>query len=390
MDKKTTDIIEFVTIEEWFLKQPDSLLPQYYPARGEKSYQEKYTDLKNALTPYHDMVEKGALLQSIVGWKKDLIDRISDLKNEDTAKINKEIELLQDIVESDPVIYLNQHGKGHVEKVIQKATEIIKNFKFDYPTPSEIFLLLCAIQIHDVGNISGRGGHEKSFQNTFMEIAKPIIPDTPTKKLIFKIAQAHSGNIDGSKDTITKSKLRFDGVLFDKEIREPVLAAILRFADELADDSSRSDLLGLELEKIPEECVIYHEYSKALHVVRICKNEVNKTCFLSLEYYVDTDSLLNEYKRDGKSILLMDEIFSRTKKMEQERRYCMRFLAPYISLTEIKVRIEINSTYDLTDSEVFTYTLKENGYPSNDIVIACPENTAEKVIESLKKKGWRL
>lgn len=395
MNEQIKEIIGFGNIEDWFLNQSDELLPQYYPDRGEKSYQQKYKDLKNALLPYHNLVEKGALLKSITDWKEEVLKKINQLKKEITEKCTSEskenLEMLLNIMQQDPAIYLNQHGKGHVEKVIQKVTEIIINFKFDPPTPSETFLLLCAIQIHDIGNVFGRDGHEKSFQNEFMKLAKSIIPDTPTQKLIFKIAQVHSGNINGSKDTISRSKLRFDGMLFDKEIREPVLAALLRFGDELADDNSRSDLLGLELEKIPEECIIYHEYSKALHVVKINNNEYSKTCYLSLEYYIDTNSLLKEYKRDGQSILLIDEIFQRTKKMEQERRYFMRFLSQYISLTEIRVRIEISPDYDLLNSEVFTYTLKEDGYPSNDdILINCPENTAEKIIALLKQKGWRL
>ena len=80
--------------------------------------------------------------------------------------------------------------------------EIIKKYRSEYHTSSEIFILLCAIQIHDIGNINGREGHETSFQETFREIAKNIIPDTVTQKNIIRIAQVHSGSIGGSKDTI--------------------------------------------------------------------------------------------------------------------------------------------------------------------------------------------
>ncbi|QOX63294.1 hypothetical protein FRZ06_08000 [Anoxybacterium hadale] len=390
MDEIVLKIEDYKNIEEWLKSQDEYLFPAYYPEKGEKSYPEKYLDLKNALIPYHKNVESGALLQSVNEWKQGINDQLCALSGSSECDICDQIKQLEDVVQQDPVIYLNQHGTGHVEKVIEKVIEIIKKFRFDRPSPSEIFVLLCAIQIHDIGNIFGRKGHEKSFQTIFRDVAKDIIPDTVTQRIILKIAQVHSGNINGDKDTISRAGLRIDGTWFNKVIREPVLAALLRFGDELADDSSRYDKTAFDLESIPKESIIYHAYSKCLHAVNIFNNEVNKTCYLSLEYYVDSNAVTNEYTKENQSILLIDEIFYRTKKMEQERRYCMRFLAPYLPLTEIKVRIEIESEFDLTQSEVITYSLKEDGYPTNEIVIDCNQNTGEKVKEFLKGKGWRL
>lgn len=202
-----------------------------------------------------------------------------------------------------------------------------------------------------------------------------------------KIAQVHSGNMNGDKDTITKAGLQNDKTWFNKKIREQLLAALLRFGDELADDSSRYDVVAMDLNQIPEESRIYHEYSKCLHAVNIFDHSMNKTCYVSLEYYVDSSAVTIEYKKGEKAILLIDEIFNRTKKMEQERRYCMRFMSPFIPLTEIRVKIEIEPQEDFTQSEVITYTLKEKGYPSNDIIIDCIPNTGEQVKTLLKRKG---
>lgn len=390
MDERVLTLDDNKNLEAWLKVQEDSEFPAYYPEKGEKSYQEKYIDLKMALAPYHAKVESGALLQSLNEWKQSISEQVNGLCNTSDCDLCQQIELLESVVEQDPAIYLNQHGVGHIEKVIEKVNDLIKKFRFDKPTPSEIFLLLCAIQVHDIGNIFGRKGHEKSFQTVFRDVAKGIIPDTVTQKIVLKIAQVHSGNFKGDKDTITRSNLRIDGTWFNKGIREPVLAALLRFGDELADDSSRYDRTAFDLEAIPKESLIYHTYSKCLHAVNIFDNEVNKTCYVSLEYYLDTKAVTVEYSKENKTILLIDEIFYRTKKMEQERRYCMRFLAPYLPLTEIKVRIEIESEFDLDESEIITYTLKENGYPANEITIDCTHNTGIKVKELLSQKGWRL
>lgn len=365
-------------LEKWFLEQDEKEFPSYEPSKGELSYKERYTSLVKVLEPYHSIVEKGAMVQSYDSFTNQIKEHIS----------NSDIDSLVQIMNKDPAIYLNQHGKGHINKVIQKAGEMISFFNTDPLNASEVFILLCAIQIHDIGNIFGREGHERSFQTEFRKIVENIIPDTPTQKCILKIASVHGGKINGSKDTITESKLRIDGSLFNKSIRETVLAALLRFADELADDYSRGDLTALKLERISKESVIFHEYSKALHSVKISKNEYTKTCYISLEYYVDAETLVKKFKKNGEDALLIDEIFERTKKMEKERRYCMRFLFPYIPLTEIKVRIEISPSYDLIDSEVIEYTLKEEGYPLDEIEINCENNSSDKILELLKSKGW--
>ena len=384
-------ILKCNSLEEWLKKQPDNAFPKYYPSRGEKSYQEKYSDLKKALVGYHNNVEIGAMLESIEKWHQELSDEILELKKVSTENVDERIRNLEESVKDDPIIYLNQHGVGHVEKVIEKVLEIIKKYRSEYPTASEIFILLYAIQIHDIGNINGREGHETSFQETFREIAKNIIPDTVTQKNIIRIAQVHSGSIGGSKDTIRGAQLQENKTWFSQRIREPMLAALLRFGDELADDSSRYDKIALESNKLSERSRIYHEYSKCLHAVNIFDNEINKmNCYVSLEYYVDTKALTVEYPRDGGSILLIDEIFNRTRKMEQERRYCMRFLSPYISLTEIRVSIEIEPESMIMESEKIMYTLSEKGYPSSDIIIDCDTNTGEGVKAYLKEKGWRI
>lgn len=385
-----SEIHNVQNIEIWFLEQGESNFPKINLNEGEKTYPEKYELLKSTLTPYHNKVESGALLESLEKWRAELKQEMDALCSEADCDKSERIKELEQLMETDPVIYLNQHGVGHVDKVVEKVTELIKNFRFDAPTPSELFILLCAIQIHDIGNIFGRDNHEQSFQAKFREIAKNIIPDTVTQKFILKIAQVHSGNINGNKDTISKAKLRMDAKWFNQSIREPVLASLLRFADELADDSSRYDRIGFELGNIPEKSLIYHAYSKTLHAVNICENVINKTCYVSLEYYLDSDTVIKEYKKNESSILLIDEIFARTKKMEQERRYCMRFLSAFLPLTEIRVRIEIESEYDLVDPVIITYSLKENGYPNDDIIIDCNENEGYKVIELLKRNGWRL
>lgn len=385
MNSELKPIGNYKSMEMWLCNVPENFFPQYDPSI-EKSYSQRYLDLKLEINKIHNAVEKGALLKSVNDWRYEILGKLNGCEGLNGEKIDEFKMLLQ----HDPSIYLNQHGKGHVDKVIEKAKSLIDKFKFEPPNPYEIFLLLCAIQIHDAGNIFGRENHEKSFQDEFNEIAKKCMLGTPIRNLIFRIASVHSGNIRGDRDTIHSSRLRplskYDGYA----VREEMLAALLRFSDELADDSSRADILALDIKIVPPESLIYHEYSKALHNVFIDNNDVNRTCAVVLEYYIDFNTATKKFNKDMKEIYLIDEIFDRTIKMEKERRYCMRYLGQYISLSEVRVRIEICPEHDCTDAEEISYTLKEAGYPLGEIRIDCIDNTGDKVVEKLILKGWRM
>jgi hypothetical protein len=374
-------------LEKWLFEQDATLFPPIVD--GEASYHNKYKELKRNLIDVHNNVEKGALLESINKWKNDIQEKIMNIaNNKDTMSLDEQ-NSLRELLEHDNSIYLNQHGVGHVDKVINKAEHILSFFKEKNKlTAFEVFILLCAIQIHDIGNVFGRDGHEKNSYHILEDKAKLIIRDSLTKRIIGKIAQVHGGKINGNQDTI--STLGLKNMLLGNDIRECLLAALLRFADELADDSNRADLQGLESNNIPPESIIYHEYSKTLHTVIIKENEVNHTLFLQLEYFIAFDTISKRFIKNNKDILLIDEIFNRTKKIERERRYCMRFFSQYIQLNEIKVGIEIASEYDL-DSEIIEYTLNESGYPTGeDIKINFAQNTGEEILENLRKKGWKV
>ena len=384
------DFAQYVSLEEWLYAQSDEQFPRYSSEQGEISYPTRYEALKTALLPLHAIVEKAAMVESFTKWKENLKSKMISMEATTPVPVD-EIHKINQLLETDSIIYLNQHGVGHVNKVAEKAFELLKCFTIDPLSATEVFILLCAIQVHDIGNIFGREGHEINLRQATIDKLVPIIPDVPTQKMIYRIAQVHSGSINGNKDTIGTAALSFERALFEKKpIREPLIAAILRFSDELADDSTRADKEALKLGTIPEESLIYHHYSNVLHAVNICKNSVNQSLYLALDYYIDSQLVAKAFDKNGISQLLIDEIFSRTIKVEQERRYCRRYFSQYLPLVEIRVQIQIDSEFDMLEPEIIKYTLKENGYPAQEIIIECPENTGEKVIASLQGKGWRL
>src|SRR5947209_2956468 len=123
------------------------------------------------------------------------------------------------------------------------------------PTAYEIYLLLAAIHIHDLGNFFGRASHEINADKVMLELGPMLGADDVEKFKIREIAQAHGGKVNGDKDKI--GRLQLEDHIFSHAIRPRFLAALLRLADELADDSTRASRFMIKKGIITESSLIY-------------------------------------------------------------------------------------------------------------------------------------
>ena len=265
--------------------------------------------------------------------------------------------------------FLTDHGPAHIGTVIQRASFLLSHPKCSFPqfSPYEIYILLLAIHFHDVGNILGRANHE-SHAEIVMNLVKDIVGDeTVERRAILRIAEVHGGRIDGKKDTI--SSLNPVEFVLGERIRCRALAALLRFADELADDCHRAARYASKLKVIPAESEIFHAYAKSLHsvVVEPQKHVVH------LRYSLLRDEATRTYgkvsnNKEVDQVYLLDEIYERTIKMHLERMYCMRFLRGIIFIDRVDVSIEVFETESSPTPciDAIGYTLQEEGYPVND------------------------
>jgi hypothetical protein len=338
------------TLEEHLARKRRESFPSYDHTRGESSYPDRYGRIKAELKPFHSAVEKGALLKSAQEWQKS-VERQAK-KDLSGAALRAE---LANLKRGESLIYLNNHGEGHVDCVIRRASELL--LKADCQlTPYECYLLLCAIQFHDVGNVFGREGHEEKCKEIIESTCKQIIKDATERDTIIRIAMVHGGCHSNDKDTIRW--LRPSKKLFNHDVREQLLAAILRFADELADDSSRVPRAEIGIGIVPADSSIYHEYSRALHSVVVQPHSIE------LGFQFLSPLVIKRFPKAGEKRYLLDEIYDRTLKMERERRYCMRYMRPYISIDQVSAEIVIQSERNAIDQDRITYTLEEKGYPS--------------------------
>lgn len=249
---------------------------------------------------------------------------------------------------------LTDHGVDHVKAVINHSYEIISNI--EELTGYEIYILLMAIHFHDLGNIYGRDNHEERICSIIEEMGDRLDVDTPGKEYIIAIATAHGGHIDGDKDTI--SRINLDEYYGGVSIRPKVLAAILRFADEISDDFNRT-VNGPQVPKCNE---VFHEYSKALSPVSI------KEKTISFHYRIPYELTQRKVGKGNEEVYLYDEIIDRLGKCMRELEYCRKYSDGLIKITTIDVRIDYrkdNPTTRQADSDSFRLSL--HGYPNTDI-----------------------
>lgn len=381
MPRQTKKINEYNGLEEYL---DNTASNKWKENHNNKTLFDVYQDIKNNLKETQENIIPGAMAEEIRASLSELATKLKAM--EDKGELTTG--LLREYLYSDHIVFLNDHGPNHVQKVIERAFSILSCMSQQL-SDFEVFILLCAIQIHDIGNVLGRQGHEKKLHKIFDDKSKNLIVDTAEKRIIKNIASAHGGKtFEGSKDTI--SVLNVSEPIFGVNIKTRFLAAVLRFADELADDSTRANREAQDLGIIGVDSTIFHDYSKVLHTVKIKYDSENQDNCIQLVYELDTEILSKQYKTRGENRYLLDEIYDRTLKMEQERRYCMKFMQPYIFINRINVTINVYGS-DSQQLERITYQLEDTSYPDRPVIgnikdINSQIPSGEELLSSIKSK----
>jgi len=258
---------------------------------------------------------------------------------------------------------LNDHGVDHIKMVMDRAGKLISG-REDNLSGYELYILLMAIHFHDIGNVEGRQNHEQN--TTEVALTRPLVNSLAYDELrsIILIASAHGGlSENGSKDTI--SALTEEESVQGVSIRPRLLASLLRFADEIADDSSRANRFYDKLKKLmPEGSVGYHDYSKALMSVIVCGNT------LRLGYYITEELAVKKTKMslggNLHKVYLYDEILKRLSKCMRELEYCSKFSKGLIAITTISVDVTVCKTGAILDLFSDSFKLELSGYPSGN------------------------
>jgi len=318
------------TLDEWFKKIRNlKNLPFEY------DYPSKYTSIANELDTWvHPFVNSGAMIN----------DRG----------------------------YLTDHGPKHIKMLIKRASQFLNHNPNGGLSDTEILILLLAIHIHDVGNILGRNDHEVNAQVVIERLGAGVAgQDKIIWEYVYEIAKAHKGSVIqnlASEDWINENK-----------VRPSLLAAIIKFTDELAEDSGRADRFNSIIGNVPPESELYHQY--ALSLDTLFPDIESRT--IQMVFHLEEDTMRKKFLKkiinknndpEEIEIFLIDEIYLRVLKTHYERLYCMRFMRPIINFDSIRVNIKINmrdgtkinDSFDLIESGISDVHMDE-------VFKICPE-----------------
>ena len=158
------------------------------------------------------------------------------------------------------------HDGSHVINVLDIIFQLLDDAIniIEYET---LYFLCLSVLFHDVGLIYGRKEHQKKIGEIYNNArGRDSIQICGNEKIIItKTVEAHSGKaIDNTNDT-----LKYLGKIpgYSKIINIQEIAAILKFADELAEGGQRTSDYFIENNMYKKNAKIYHRYSQAYQSV---------------------------------------------------------------------------------------------------------------------------
>ena len=249
----------------------------------------------------------------------------------ENAQSNLQQEVYEDIRGAEP--NLSDHGITHILNVQENAIRLLsedENGKIDNLTGIEMYCLGMLILFHDVGNVYGRENHHNKISEIFDKIRGTGASARREKTLVIKAARAHRGTAqDGSRDTL--KELTDNEHLEGSRVRLRELAAVLRFADELAEGPQRTSEFMQDKGLYDPESEIYHEYASSTHILID-----RKAGRIALCYEIKIDASCTDEARQKHLSEFLNFVYMRILKLNQERqyaRYYSELLGPF-KLTE--------------------------------------------------------
>jgi HD superfamily phosphodiesterase len=239
---------------------------------------------------------------------------------------------------------LSEHGILHIDNVFENTARLLslspevgvdghlegKPFCGLEIKPVDAFVLGMALFFHDTGNIISRKGHAKTGREVMYEVLKDVLKIDEIR-VIDQVMSAHSGTTaNGDPDKI-KALDDAPRYICKESVRMRPLAALVRFADDLAEGPQRTSnylrskgafiipKLAGQPSDDKEERNIFHDYA-SITAVNIDRGNGR----IALQYNIDLeDNMFDPQKGAGKEFLepLLKLVFYRIKKTDDERRY---------------------------------------------------------------------
>lgn len=302
---------------------------------------------------------------------------------------------------------LSDHGVEHIQNVMTNVTQLLGlprayGGEEDWRMPAgygvhEMLLLLFGCLTHDVGNIMGREKHNQAIAAA-ATLAGGAWAQLPIgdRLIIERVGRAHSGkSSDGDKDTL--GELSTQSAFFaGHQIRPVEIAALLRFADELAEGPQRTSkaLLALARDASTPSALRLGDGSRLFHFYAAISgyNIDHAGGRILIDYNIDRQSLDYGADADARETTIRDLLgmtFKRALKLNAERQYARHYSQAVSRFRETSINLRFNETgrplhrLDRTVTISDARTAFESGVTLDRID---PRFAIDAVMESLKEE----
>lgn len=291
--------------------------------------------------------------------------------------------VLEEIKTSEP--NLTDHGPSHIQDVLNRVHELL-GCNIEKLNAIELYIMCVSVLFHDVGNFESRKNHNKKIAKIYDLVRKKENRFSTERNAVLAIAGAHCGKCSKGTDDSIK-ELRPQGV-FGKVVDFQSIAALLRFADELAEGPQRTSIFMQSLDKYSDESIPFHRLA---NVTNYTIDSVNSRIQISYSIHIyknDADVLT-----DGEISLktLLDMMIDRILKVNAERKYC-GFYCNYLKIfKEISVSFQFIYESEYLELGLEPIVLNDLVVPTKSLPNICaPDYTSENIYEKIDQEMMKL
>ena len=212
------------------------------------------------------------------------------------------------------------HSQPHIENVLDNVGQLVGPAlpakDHDYLNAADGYCLCLSVLFHDVGMVFERRAHEKNVVKVYNWVRRGEPKLSQERRIMMAAVGAHSGTTEtGSRDTIgdLSPTDHFKGEC----IHLQEIAAILRFADELAEGPQRTSAFMKELLGYSKDAAVHHQYADSTEI-HIDRGQGRIAITYDIDIYRSRghpEELVNELEE------LLKYVFKRIIKLDQERQY---------------------------------------------------------------------
>ena len=256
---------------------------------------------------------------------------------------------------------LTDHGPVHVKNVLDNAYLLLGE-DINKLSAVELYVLCVSILFHDVGNLHGRKKHNKNIAEIYDYARGGGHAFRDEKIAVMQIGGAHTGYAkDGTKNTL--KYLGNSLPVYEVPIKAQKIAAILRFADEIAEGIQRTSLYMQNIHAYPIDSMLYHEYA---NITKHCIDKSGSRIAIDYHIYLTVDGTGQIYVGTSKLEEMLKYAYTRIVNLDQERRYNKHYCSWLANFKRTSVTFNFWWKSELLEIDIDPLELSDLVVPGDD------------------------